>query len=105
MKVAQLEELKFKVQHLENVLMERENERRTSSHNAAPSTLQGTEANVRGKQAGQRNAMFRTCRELHLADPLLNSGMYWIDPDGQGVGDEPIYVECDMTTGQIRCLI
>ncbi|KAK4011383.1 hypothetical protein OUZ56_020497 [Daphnia magna] len=25
--------------------------------------------------------------------------MYWIDPDGQGVGDDPIYVFCNMTTG------
>ncbi len=27
--------------------------------------------------------------------------MHWIDPDGQGVGDDPIYVYCDMTSGQI----
>jgi len=27
------------------------------------------------------------------------SGMYWIDPDGVGVGDEPIYVHCDLETG------
>ncbi|EFX87112.1 hypothetical protein DAPPUDRAFT_312655 [Daphnia pulex] len=25
--------------------------------------------------------------------------MYWIDPDGQGVGDAPIYVYCDMAKG------
>ncbi|XP_046639768.1 uncharacterized protein LOC124320908 [Daphnia pulicaria] len=41
----------------------------------------------------------RTCRELHAADPSLPSGMHWIDPDGQGVGDNPIYVYCDMTSG------
>ncbi|XP_046633631.1 contactin-associated protein-like 2 isoform X2 [Daphnia pulicaria] len=41
-------------------------------------------------------AMPRTCREAHLADPSLASGMYWIDPDGQAVGDAPIYVYCDM---------
>ncbi len=42
----------------------------------------------------------RTCREAHLADPSLASGMHWIDPDGQGVGDDPIFVYCDMTTGR-----
>ena len=41
----------------------------------------------------------RTCRELRAADPTSTSGMHWIDPDGQGVGDAPIYVYCDMTKG------
>jgi len=45
-----------------------------------------------------RSAIARTCREAHLADPSLESGMHWIDPDGQGVGDDPIFVYCDMTT-------
>jgi hypothetical protein len=43
----------------------------------------------------------RTCHEAILGDPTLNSGMHWIDPDGQGVGDDPIYVYCDMTSGRI----
>jgi hypothetical protein len=47
----------------------------------------------------EKSAISRTCREPHLADPSLSSGMHWIDPDGQGVGDDPIYVYCDMTTG------
>jgi hypothetical protein len=25
--------------------------------------------------------------------------MYWIDPDGQGVGEDPIVAFCNMTTG------
>jgi uncharacterized coiled-coil protein SlyX len=41
----------------------------------------------------------RTCKEIHSNDPSSPSGMYWIDPDGQGVGDDSIYVHCDMTTG------
>ena len=45
----------------------------------------------------------RTCREAHLADPSLTSGMHWIDPDGQAVGDDPIYVYCDMTSGNETC--
>ncbi|EFX89078.1 hypothetical protein DAPPUDRAFT_310805 [Daphnia pulex] len=46
-----------------------------------------------------KSAVPRTCREARAADPSLSSGMYWIDPDGQGVGDGPIYVYCDMTSG------
>ena len=46
-----------------------------------------------------RSGRPRTCREAHLADPSLTSGMHWIDPDGQAVGDDPIYVFCDMTSG------
>jgi hypothetical protein len=46
-----------------------------------------------------RSGIPRTCRELHASDPSLPSGMHWIDPDGQGVGDDPIYVYCDMTSG------
>lgn len=45
----------------------------------------------------------RTCyeaRESGLPE-YKNSGMYWIDPDGLGIGDESIYVYCDMTTGQV----
>ena len=41
----------------------------------------------------------RTCRELRASDPTVTSGMHWIDPDGQGIGDDPIYVYCDMTKG------
>jgi hypothetical protein len=51
-------------------------------------------------QSNGRSGIPRTCRELRAADPSLSSGMHWIDPDGQGVGDDPIYVYCDMTSGQ-----
>ncbi len=47
----------------------------------------------------------RTCRELRAIDPSLPSGMHWIDPDGQGVGDNPIYVYCDMASGMKLQLI
>ncbi|XP_057373275.1 uncharacterized protein LOC130694145 [Daphnia carinata] len=39
-------------------------------------------------------ATHRTCREIKDANPSLYDGMYWIDPDGQGIGDPPIYVDC-----------
>jgi hypothetical protein len=51
--------------------------------------------------SGKSAAMPRTCREAHLSNPALASGMYWIDPDGQGVGDDPISVYCDMASGMI----
>jgi hypothetical protein len=43
----------------------------------------------------------KTCKELRAIDPSLSSGMHWIDPDGEGVGDGQIYVYCDMTSGEI----
>ena len=43
----------------------------------------------------------RTCRELKAMNPSLASGMQWIDPDGQWIGDDPIYVYCDMSSYKI----
>ena len=43
--------------------------------------------------------MRRSCSEIKSANPDLDSGMYWIDPDGQDVGDDPIEVHCDMSSG------
>ncbi|XP_046457504.1 contactin-associated protein-like 2 [Daphnia pulex] len=48
--------------------------------------------------------MYRTCSEARAADPSLTMGMHWIDPDGQGVGDDPIFVYCDMATGKTAVL-
>ena len=42
----------------------------------------------------------KTCDTILQSDPSKESGMYWIDPDGQGQGDGPIYVYCNMSTGQ-----
>jgi hypothetical protein len=53
-------------------------------------------------QSNGRSGIPRTCRELRAANPFLASGMQWIDPDGQGIGDEPIFVYCDMSTGKLR---
>jgi hypothetical protein len=46
-----------------------------------------------------QNDMRRSCSEIKSANPDLDSGMYWIDPDGQDVGDDPIEVHCDMSSG------
>jgi hypothetical protein len=56
----------------------------------------------RTSQLSVKNSLPRTCREARAADPSLSSGMYWIDPDGQGVGDDPIYVYCDMAKGNLK---
>ena len=53
-------------------------------------------------QSNGRSGIPRTCRELRAANPSLASGMQWIDPDGQGIGDDPIFVYCDMSTGKFR---
>lgn len=51
----------------------------------------------------QRNGVkYGTCEEIRQADSTLSSGNYWIDPDGLGIGDDPIHVFCDMTTGNHR---
>ena len=75
-KINQKEMLAKKLGQLELVL---KNERKTNQ----------------GKGATPRN-----CREVRDSDTTLTSGMYWIDPDGQGVGDSAIYAYCNMTTGR-----
>lgn len=49
--------------------------------------------------------MARTCAELRAADPSVSSGLHLIDPDGQGVGDSPISVYCNMTTGKMTSFL
>ena len=51
------------------------------------------------KSQGKMSGIPRACRELKAMNPSFASGMQWIDPDGQGIGDDPIYVYCDMSTG------
>ena len=53
-------------------------------------------------QSSGKSGIPRTCRELRAANPSLSSGMQWVDPDGQGIGDDPIYVYCDMSSGKLR---
>jgi hypothetical protein len=42
-------------------------------------------------QSSGKSGIPRTCRELRAVNPSLSSGVQWIDPDGQGIGDDPIY--------------
>lgn len=41
----------------------------------------------------------RSCLEAFTSDPEMDSGMYFIDPDGSDVGEGPIEVYCNVTTG------
>lgn len=88
-KVAQLE---TKVQHQETLITELQRQRLADPKPTRD--LVETKTKISGK-----TSILRTCREIRAADPSLSSGMYWIDPDGQGVGDDPINVYCDMNTG------
>jgi len=47
------------------------------------------------------STMPRSCAEALSADPTLQSGHYYIDPDGTNIGDNPINVYCDMATGRL----
>ncbi len=70
----------------------------------SPTGSKSIAANIRQTaiQSSGKSGIPRTCRELRAANPSLSSGMQWIDPDGQGVGDDPIHVYCDMSSGRIR---
>jgi hypothetical protein len=95
-------QLEFKIQEQEKLLnyLLRQTNRSVpvadslSVPNNLKSPVQSTDSNKSGTP--------RTCKELRVIDPSLPSGMYSIDPDGQGVGDNPINVYCDMTSGIIR---
>lgn len=85
--------LESRIQQLESVLVSmfpREKETASTHQTPVQNSLKS-----RPKSVG----MARTCAELRAADPSASSGLHMIDPDGQGVGDDPISVYCDMTTG------
>ena len=103
LKVVQLEaknvQLETKVQEQEKILtfLLQATEQPTS---ADGSKLLPNNRHAAIRSTGKMSEIPRTCRELRAADPTLPSGMYWIDPDGDGEGgDESISVFCDMTSG------
>jgi hypothetical protein len=90
--------LKAKIEQQDSILTDLlQNQRQTNEETKLFSKNFFLENPTSGKSA----AMPRTCRETRLSNPVLASGMYWIDPDGQGVGDDPISVYCDMASGMI----
>jgi len=46
--------------------------------------------NLLNKYVGSKGGIPRSCHEVRLADPSLPTDVYWIDPDGQDVEDDPI---------------
>ena len=100
-KVTQLE---AKNARLENKVLQQETilisllAQNNQSESAAASKIVFNNA-ITQSSAAKLNGIPRTCRDLRAADPSLPSGMHWIDPDGQGVGDDPIYVYCDVISG------
>ena len=54
---------------------------------------------IRNEPTIKSDFVARTCHELRDSDPNLSSGMYYVDPDGPNVGENPIYVYCNMVTG------
>ena len=53
------------------------------------------------KQQQKSYSMPRSCVEARTADPSLPSGSYYVDPDGTNIGNDPIYVYCNMSTGNL----
>ncbi len=45
-----------------------------------------------------RDFLPRSCFEIKATNPNAQSGVYFIDPDGQIGADQPIEVHCDMVT-------
>ena len=98
-KIVQLEE---KVQRQENLLMALQIQQPIISKSVHSDNIDAI--NDDDNRISVKNSVLRTCRETRAADPSLISGKYWIDPDGQGVGDDPIYVYCNMATGSTEIL-
>ena len=52
----------------------------------------------------KRDAIPRSCYEARLANPTLQAGNIFIDPDGNDIGEPPIQVYCD-AKGTVRHII
>ena len=89
-------QLKIKIEQQDSILKDLQHLRQTNRG----SKLSTRNIALENPSIGKSAAIPRTCREARLSNPALTSGMYWIDPDGQGVGDEPISVFCDMISGK-----
>jgi hypothetical protein len=92
---AKVKQLETKVKHQELLIFALQNERLSPTESSSQPALSRTLGISFTGESGD----YRTCHGIHWIDPSLPSGMYWIDPDGKGVGDDPIYVYCNMTSG------
>lgn len=93
--MAKFHQLENRFQVQESILKRLESERQLA--NAIKAVI---ESENEHPPTGQKSFP-RTCRAALAANPLLPSGLYWIDPDGPASGDDAIRVHCNMTTGNI----
>ena len=99
---AQMEETERKNTKMETKL--EESERKITELANTVSKLKGLEVKLLDVESNVKSILrngiqYKTCAEMRRAYPFMKSGTYWIDPDGQGIGDDPIRVICDMTKG------
>lgn len=106
---SEIEKLKLKVEQLETKVQEQDillKECNRSSRKIRQSENEMPLAVVEENNSNKRRSLDpKTCMEAQTSDPSLESGMYWIDPDGHSRGDDPIYVYCNMSTGEEFLLI
>ena len=88
-------EMRNEKQHVLISHLNKNLEQLTNFQKAYPTDIQNRHQEI------SKAAVLRTCEEIRAADPTAKSGYYFIDPDGQVSGDDPIYVFCDMATGTI----
>ena len=100
--LAHLKELETKVTQLEGKVARLEEKELQQELLIVELQKETNSSSPIGKQlVGRIVSFLRTCQELRASDPSLTSGMHWIDPDGQNVGDDPIFLYCSMTTGKL----
>jgi len=101
-------ELKVKDQQIEidqlkkkNVKLENKLES-ISSATSYPTQLRNKNSNiVASASVSGRDFLHRSCYELKATNPSAQSGLYFIDPDGQINGDDPVQAYCDMDTSKL----
>lgn len=98
---AEMIRLTEKLIHLETRIQKQETLLFTLTKQRAPTGKKDGENSLTGNQR-QNTLLPKSCHELKELGLELPSGNYWIDPDGQDAGDDPIYVYCDMTTGRYK---
>ena len=97
-KITRLEQLESKVTQLEGKVTRLEQKKQLQQELLMEKLKKDREISSSiGENSVGKSVFFpRICRELRASDPSLDSGMNWVNPDGQGVGDDPIYVYCNM---------
>jgi hypothetical protein len=88
----------------QQVLLTKVNELETAvqEHEEYSSSLSRQDEGQETENVWTKSEFYRTCADLRATDLSIPSGMRWIDPDGQGVGENPIHVYCNMSTGEMN---